>query len=297
MSGNIGRVDPAKSREMRDQMDDTFWFKAESGKGNTWGRNFLRILPPHASMDGTFYFGVPMHFRVGPGQQQLACPRRANLTNRCPICDFGFALRKEGKEEEFKQTMPTWQAYMNVIVLNEDGTPKETPPRVRTWSASKKVLDMLLDELESTGDFTDLEEGYDICVSRKGEMFATEYRIKLNPKGPTPVTYPEAVAELRDLRQISPFLSTEALQKALEAPVAGADPWAPSEKQVTAGATDPEVRTAAEAKSAWGDPEDDEGNGSAPEKGGRAADPPAAPSEDDRAAARERLKAAVAKPE
>jgi len=163
MADNVGKTDIGKSRQMREQMEDTFWFKAESGKGNAWGKNYLRILPAHISMDGCFYWAVPIHFKIGPGQQNLPCPRRS-FNQPCPVCQRGFDLRSNGQEDEFRALMPSWQAYLNVVILNENGTPKEDPPRVRVWSVSRKVLDMLLNDYEETGDFTDLGKGRDIEV-------------------------------------------------------------------------------------------------------------------------------------
>jgi len=238
-------------------MDDTFWFKAESGKGTTWGTNFIRILPPHVNMQGCFYHSVPVHFGVGPGNQNMPCPRKG-LNQDCPVCTFAFGLKNDGKDEEFKSMMPSWQAYMNVVVLNDDGTPKEDPPKIRIWSVSRKVLDMLIDELESTGDFTDLVKGYDVCVKRKGERFDTEWRIKLNPK-PSAVTYLEAVEDLQDLTAISPYRDAQSMHLALTAGPAGegGDPWKPEAPRPS----EPEVKSADEAKSAgWADDPDEDGD-------------------------------------
>lgn len=282
MADNIGKTDIDKSRQMREQMEDTFWFKTESGKGNTWGKNYLRILPPHTNMDGCFYWGVPIHFKVGPGQQNLPCPRRA-FQQPCPVCQHGFDLRSGGKEEEFKRLMPSWQAYLNVVILNEDGTPKEDPPRVRVWSVSRKVLDMLLNDYEETGDFTDLEKGRDVEVRRRGELFETEHRIKVASK-PTKFEHP-VVSELRDLQTVSPYVDQATLLQALEGPVGGGDPWAGG--QLPPGGARESEQVKEGSPSRFGADEEEQG---AP----AASTPEASPaSEEEREAARDRLKQAT----
>jgi hypothetical protein len=279
----VGKADLTKARKMREEMDDTSWFTAESGKGKNWGTNYVRVLPPHIKMEGLFYWSVPIHFKVGPGQQNLPCPRRAKLGG-CPICARGFELRLDGQEDEFRALMPSFQAYMNVVKLDKDGTPAEDPPRVRTWSVSKRVLDMLLDEFEEAGDFTDLEEGRNIEVKRRGQGFDTEYRIRMAE--PSKVTYLGVVEEMRDLQTVSPFVDGETLLKALDAPAAGGDPWTPPAGQLAegSGAKTGEVLPAG---SFTDEPEAEESQGA---PGGEAP----ATSDEKRDEAREHLRKAVA---
>ena len=99
MTDNVGKTDLAKSRKARAAMEDTLWFKPESGKGNTWGKDYVRIFPPHLSMDGVFYWGIPLHFGLGPGKQILPCPRRgfqqacaACAVSRLVLCTPGFHI-------------------------------------------------------------------------------------------------------------------------------------------------------------------------------------------------------------
>lgn len=274
---NVGTTDIDKSRVARDQMEDTFWFKAKSGQGKTWGKNYLRVLPGHIKMDGLFFWSVPIHFGVGPGGQNLPCPRRL-FNQPCPVCDRSWQLKKEGKEQESRDHWSSWQAYMNVIELKEDGTPAEDPPRIRVWSVSKKVLDMLLDELNETGDFTDLATGRDVEVRRRGEKFETEYRIKLAPQ-PSAITYLEALKDLRDLTTVSPYVDAATLQKALDAPATGGgDPWAPEAALPSGEAKEAdEIRQGGQR---WGGDEPEEET------------PPAASNPDEQAAAKARLEAA-----
>ena len=279
MTDNVGTADLAQARKMREGMEDTFWFTPEGGKGNTWGKQFVRIFPPHLSMDGSFFWGTPIHFKVGPGQQNLPCPRRA-FEQRCPICEKGFELRNKGQEDAFKSLMPSWQGYMNIVTLNEDGTATEDPPRLRVWSTNRKVIDMLMDEMEEHGDFTDLEKGRDVEIRRRGERFKTEYKIRLAAKA-SKTPFAELVSDLRDLSKVSPYVSQEVLALALEGGTAeGGDPWKPDGALGSGQAKEPDqIQTAADR---FGPDDDDKA--------------PAADA-DQQEAARERLAEATRQPE
>lgn len=267
---NLGTADLGKTKTHRAEMDDTFWFTPESGQGKTWGENHVRVLPPHVTADGLFYFGVPIHFKVGAGQQSYPCPRRAKIGD-CPICIAGFKLREEGKEDAFKDLMPSMQAYMNVIPLNNDGTPKGDQARIKTWSVSRKILDQLILEFETNGDFTSVKDGKDIRVMRRGQRFETEWRIdfaKVSSLSDETIAIVED--EIRDLRQVSPFVTTEVLQKALTG--GGSDPWAAP--AAGDGPRTPEIQQPAEERFAAAS-----GN----------TDTPAPPTDEKRAEARKRI--------
>jgi hypothetical protein len=289
---NVGQTDMDQSRKMREQMEATFWFKAPSGQGKTWGTSYVRILPAHINMGGCFYWAVPIHFRIGPGKQILPCPRNA-FNRPCPICQRGFDVRGKVSDEEFRSYMPSWQAYMNVVLLNEDGSPAEDPARVRLWSLSRPWLDQILEEADQIENFTDLAEGRDVRVKRRGEGYKTEYRIKLDPE-PSKFDHP-VVSELRDLQTISPYVDQETLLQALDAPAGGGgDPWA-SEQLPQAGAREPDQVTQ-RSGSRFGSDDDearDATEASMPEKGGGAAPADAPPvSDEERDKAREHLQRA-----
>ena len=280
---NVGQTDMDQSRKRREQMEDTFWFKAPSGQGKTWGTSYVRILPPHTNMSGCFYWGVPIHFRVGPSNQILPCPRKA-FNQPCPVCQRGFDQRAKISEDEFRGYMPSWQAYMNVVVLNEDGSPAEDPPRVRTWSLSRKWFDMILEEADQAQDFTELEGGRDVVVKRRGEERQTDYRIKFASK-PSEFADP-VVSELRDLQTISPYVDHATLLQALDAPAGGGDPWT-SEQLPPGVAREPDQITQAPASRF---PPDEPTEEDAP-TGAPAEAPPA--SDEQQEGARERLRQAT----
>lgn len=227
MDTNVGQTDIAASREAREQMDETLWWKPESGEGNRWKDNFIRILPPHINMEGKFYLGLPLHFDIGPTKAVVPCPRKG-LQSPCPLCAEGFRLRDDGKEQEGNDLLPSWQGYMNVVLLDDSGAPAGKDPKVRVLSASRAILDELLDMMEQKlGDITHLETGHNINIRRKGEKFKTKYQVGAATDS-SAFDYPELVAGLHDLTKISPYRPFEVLAGLLEGE-ARKDPFAPVE--------------------------------------------------------------------
>jgi hypothetical protein len=233
MDSNVGQTDIAASREAREKMDETLWWKPKSGEGKNWGENFIRALPPHVNMEGKFYFGVPLHFDVGPAKAVVPCPRKA-FGELCPICVKGFDLMNSGKEELGKDMLPSWQAYINVVVLDANGQPEGTEPKVRVYGANRQVLDEILDIMEQKfGDITNLETGHNIIIRKRGSgRKGTKYQVAAADE-PSAFDHPELVASLHDLTKISPYRSADVLAGLLEGE-ARKDPFdaveAPAEK-------------------------------------------------------------------
>lgn len=231
---NLGQTDIGASREAREQMDESLWWKPEAGEGNRWKSNIIRILPPHTNMEGKFYFGVPIHFKIGPGSATVPCPRKA-FQLPCPICAKGFELMNKGLKDDAREFLPSWQAYMNVIPLDENGEPQGRDPKVRVLSASRKVLDEILDIMETKyGDVTDLEEGRNINIRKRvrggDKMTGTDYQVSAAAE-PSAFDHPELVEGLQDLGRISPFRSAEILAGLLEGGAVKTDPFGDEEEE------------------------------------------------------------------
>lgn len=229
MDSNVGQTDVAASREAREQMDDTLWWKPQTGEGNRWADNFIRILPAHKTMAGKFYLGIPLHFRVGPGNAIVPCPRKA-FGEACPICVRGFELQAGGKQQEGGDMLPSWRAYVNVVPLDSNGEPEGENPKVRVFEASKTVLDEILDIMESPkyGDVTSLERGHNINIRKRvignDPKKHTRYQVAAATEA-TAFDHPELVNGLHDLGKISPYRSADVLAGLLEGE-ARKDPFA-----------------------------------------------------------------------
>ncbi len=271
-------VDTAATLDARAQMDDQTWWKPQSGAGNRWGDNYVRIMPPHTALGGKLYFGVPLHFSVGSNQVHMPCPRKA-FQQPCPVCVAGFALRSQGQEEAGNELLPTWIGYMCVIAIDENGDPLGDDPKIKTWSASRGIIDDLLSALDELGDLTDLEKGFDINVRKRGSgKTGTKYQTIVATE-PSRFPKPELADGVQDLTKVSPYLTVEVMQAALEG--TGADPMLPKGKESVEG-TATEAASEAPKQSRFGTPPAEEGE-----------EPAATPSDTQRTEAQKALKDAV----
>ncbi len=229
-------VDAGATREARDQMVDQTWWKPKSGQGTRWGDNLIRVMPPHPSLGKKLFWGVPLHFSIGPNQIRMPCPRRAFQGQSCPVCVAGFKLKDEGQEEAGNDLLPTWLGYMCVVEIDEKGQPVGDNPKVKIWSASGGIIDDLIDIIENPefGDFTDLEKGFDINVRKRGSgKKGTKYQTTAKTKA-SKFPMPELAEGVIDLSQLNPFVKNhqEVMLAAMEGSPA-ADPMLP---QATAAA-------------------------------------------------------------
>jgi hypothetical protein len=159
----------------------------------------------------------------------LVCPKR-NFNEECPICEFASKLWREGTDESkkvAKKLFATQRFYSRVIVRGEEDA------GVRLWGYSetiyKKLMEKALDE--DYGDFTDLDNGRDIKISKKqdtGKKYPT-IDFDLRPVV-TPFSEelsPDKIAELIDtqpsLDDVFDRKTTEEVQEALDAYMADDD--------------------------------------------------------------------------
>lgn len=183
--------------------------------------NFLRILPGHRNMTGPdgrpcWFRGMFVHYNIGPpgGQQVIGCPRLAK-TGDCPICHHAFGLKREGFEKESRDYMPTGNAYLNVVKLKPPTEGEKdlskyvlADDQIYVLSVRRKFLAMLEDEFAEGGDLTDVEEGRNINIRRKGTDMSFEYKIRVSEPCPFPGDI-DMLDDIVDVTTLVPFLSYE----------------------------------------------------------------------------------------
>jgi hypothetical protein len=205
------------------------------------GSTYMRILPPHPAMRNPetgaapFYWHVSLHFGVGPQKRVVVCPRRQTAgALHCPICEYAFGLKDAGHDKAGNDLLPSWQAYMNVLVIDpETGEPKRNKAgevEVLVWSCGRGTLDKLFAKIERhekkvkrTIDITDPDEGYVIELTREGKTRDdTKYDVFL-ADAPTSVSeYVEewgpALYDLTRLNTLQPATELKALLTGEEDP-------------------------------------------------------------------------------
>lgn len=148
---------------------------AMSGNKNLWkpdpGVHFVRVLEPIGEMGSNFFTGYPLHWGFG---DPVPCPRRL-FGGVCPICQQGQRL----PEAEAQKYWPSMSAYLNILIMDEDGDPipnAEGEAQVKVWRVGKDTLNKIFNAIERESpsvdeliDITDSETGIDLRVKRTGK--------------------------------------------------------------------------------------------------------------------------------
>jgi hypothetical protein len=150
------------------------------------GRNVIRILPEVGTMQ-YFFQQVGKHSFPPDGKKYAYCP---NFTSEgeleCPVCEIVSQMSKSGDKAQKAmandlRVRRTW--WMNVIVRGQESQgPMIFTPGTTIFGS---LITLISDP--DYGDITDLNEGFDITIVRKGSGLDTEYEVLPKPK-PTPLT-------------------------------------------------------------------------------------------------------------
>lgn len=222
---NWKRPDITASTERAKAMSEgTPLFKPAAGEGGRWKDNWIRILPPREDLPNDpdtgktlFYYPVAVHF-YGANRAPFVCLRKM-YDEPCPAC----AQAREQNDGKG----PRWYAAMNVVVLDDEGAPKEK--LVRIWPCPRTTLDDLaqaIEELpEDERDITDPDTGRPVLIRRKGTGTQdTRYQVLLSPDA-MPFEAPELLETMNDLVANYEVLTAERMLEILAGP---ADPFAGS---------------------------------------------------------------------
>ncbi len=148
-------VSLSSSQKAMDQTEYTssFW---KPKAGPEFVDNFVRVLPPHASMEDNIMLPVSLHWPPdGQSWSAFLCPKEMN-GETCPVHEAGFAeLRKlklkmddESARNAVRHHWSSWGYYFLVVLLNKDGTVADE--QVKVLSANKELAGLLLDTLKDT---------------------------------------------------------------------------------------------------------------------------------------------------
>jgi len=178
-SGTISTADAKKKREdrMRESLNRS---KKRGGKTSFFkfpeGKTRVRILP---SMEpfGDFYFESGFHYKVGPEQSTIACPRLTS-GDRCPICEKVRELYKSDSDSDqhvAKRLRSKSRYFANALV---EGTGVVVLPYGST--VHTELVKCFLDP--EFGDFTDPETGRWVTIEKEGTGMESEYFPRVSPK-------------------------------------------------------------------------------------------------------------------
>lgn len=154
---------------------------AEASKGGAdfykpkSGQNVLRFLPPPEGKNSPFVVSYQHWITLPDGSRSnLNCARMISK-QRCPVCEKMDDLLRSGNEVDFKaasEFKPKLRVFANIIDREDEAK------GVQVFGFGKSVLDQLVSIRKDTragGDFTDIDDGFDIILTKKGEGMKTEY--------------------------------------------------------------------------------------------------------------------------
>ncbi len=155
------------------------------------GVHYVRVLPGVGDMGENFFSGFALHWGFG---DPILCPRRM-FNMPCVFCQYGNQL----PENEGKKFWASWSAYMNILLVDEDGDPipdAEGDAQVKVWRVGRETLGKIFNAIErespstdSLIDITDPKQGVDLRIKRTGKTAEdTDWDIALARRGPSDIT-------------------------------------------------------------------------------------------------------------
>ena len=149
------------------------------------GNSMVRVLPAHANSNGAFFHRIEEHAAHDNGHFSPAfCPRQ--VKEPCPFCEEKERLQAEGSETflELSREFRAQQKFLfNVVVLSTEkgGTGIEDGVQVLKSGVKVKrqILDLDQDHSGGWGDVTNIENGHNLVINRRGTTRNdTEYFVK-----------------------------------------------------------------------------------------------------------------------
>lgn len=174
-----------------------FWKPPGTDDGK-WVLSRVRIMPTHADHpNNKWYEYVATHGNLPGAGRPVMCPHKM-FDEPCPACKISVELRQAGQDKLAKQMASTWRGLVNVVPLDANGVP--TGDTIFIWSMPSSLVENLNSKIEElpTGErkFTNVKNGRDVFVRRKGTGEFSKYEIAFAPQ-PSPV-HPKIMEMLED---------------------------------------------------------------------------------------------------
>lgn len=166
------------------------------------GRNILRFLPGVEGKPFRIYY---QHFLTFNDKKiSFVCPAKVAeeglKPSACPACAHAEKIMQTQGKDAAKGWWSRKRVVANVI---DRRAPERGPLR---WDMPQSVYSDLLEIKENSGNFTDVKDGFDICVTRVGTGLDTEYKVnasrKNSPAAEDEETLEEWAGNLVDLNAV-----------------------------------------------------------------------------------------------
>lgn len=118
-------------------------YKAKNGESTV----LLRFLPAPVDDIELPYAEVFHHSYEANGKLLLEkCPQSMSKTNKCPICEYGTKLWRNGDKEDAKNFFHQVSYYVNVLIINDINTP-ENNGKIFVLKLGKGLFKKLKDKM------------------------------------------------------------------------------------------------------------------------------------------------------
>jgi len=118
-------------------------YKAKNGESTV----LLRFLPAPIGDIELPYAEVFHHSYEANGKLLLEkCPQSMSKTNKCPVCEYGTKLWRNGDKEDAKNFFHQVSYYVNVLIINDINTP-ENNGKIFVLKLGKGLFKKLKDKM------------------------------------------------------------------------------------------------------------------------------------------------------
>ena len=185
--------------------------------GSFWkpkdGANIIRILPRAGTKK--FYVKTFWHYNIGQDRKQAyACPDMIE-SKPCPICEKSKELYESKNPEDKKLAKDIFRRERYFFCVIDRKNPDAGPQIYGCGpKAFAKIFRWRWDEDGEGGDFTDLNNGFDIVLDKAGTGRLISYNASPSRKKSSPMDA-SILENLPDLGQIAVIFAYEDLQRAL----------------------------------------------------------------------------------
>ena len=169
---------------------DDRWFNIKAPSSGQETKVQIRVLPgwgKGAIVNGIKFFywvsGQHFGFTIGGRRRAISCPEVAGR-GKCPVCTFVSKLKGSGNSEYeslikgFGTSVDKQLRYFVNVIDRED------PDKIKIFGTNKKFIEAMLDASDDPdiGDITDIQDGRDVVITRKGSGGQTRYKYRVRSK-------------------------------------------------------------------------------------------------------------------
>jgi hypothetical protein len=127
-------------------------YRAKNGESTV----LLRFLPAPVDDIELPYAEVFHHSYKNNGKLLLEkCPQSMSKTNKCPVCEHGTKLWRNGDKEDAKQFFHQVSYYVNVLIINDINTP-ENNGKIFVLKLGKSLFKKLKDKMSPSEEDKEL---------------------------------------------------------------------------------------------------------------------------------------------